>query len=195
MASRPIRNWPERVIPKKLTGPQRVSVRCTIFLDSGTKTTSNSRTCHLRSPGTVDAPSSGCACLEFTLADDALPHLRRTDGLSRPSRGIRRNGRYCLCLPQLRRRTRSHLDSQGGHFRRRSGVIPSLPLIPAQAGIQTNLSSHRRSLGPRFRGDERFANRYRLFFLQLRANPICASTARPSSPYGFASVSSISKWL
>jgi hypothetical protein len=25
------------------------------------------------------------------------------------------------------------------------------------------------------------------------SNPICASTARPSSPYGFASVSSISK--
>ena len=191
MPSRPIRNWPEKVIPKKLTALQRVGVRCTIFLDSGTKPTSNSRTCHLRSPGTVDAPSSGCARLEFTFADDALPDLRRTDGLSGPSRGIRRNGRHRLCLPQLRRRTRSQLDSQGGHFRRRSGVSRSCRSFPRK---RESRQRYRGSLGPRFREDERSVNRYR-FFLQLLLNPICASTARPSSPYGFASVSSISKWL
>ncbi len=54
-------------------------------------------------------------------------------------------------------------------------------VVPAQAGTHDNRPEIR---GPRFRGDSHYL-----------LSPICASTARPSRPYGLASVSSISKWL
>jgi hypothetical protein len=132
--------------------------------------------------GNVDAPTSGYGRLEFALADDALPNLRRANDVSRPASGLRRNGRHYLCVPPLRRRAGPDIDARQNQSRCRSGVTA------ADGQNPTLRFSKKFSYHPRIKSEAKL-------FRDYCVNPICASTARPSRPYGLPSVSNISKWL
>ena len=184
-----IRNPPERVIPIKLTALQRNKCAAHNFHLTPPPKRRDFHTIDIFDPGNVDAPTSGYARLEFALLDDALPDLRRADGLSRPTYRLRRNGRHGLCVPPLRRRAGPHFDARQNQSRRGSGLkqnaigpVPSLRAERSNPVLKVWIASS--AYWPPRNDCKAHA-----------LSSICASTARPSRPYGLPSVSSISKWL